>query len=103
MSRPSPNFLVSRLPSPPIPSVVAWGKSYDGVYGGLIDLSQAVPGYPTHPEMLRLLGETAARQDMTGYGPIEGEDVLRGVYAEHMSGCCHVKFLWPERPGARRY
>src|SRR5690606_41689335 len=18
-------------------------------------------------------------------------------------GCCHVKFLWPERPGARRY
>ncbi|WP_026330838.1 aminotransferase [Agrobacterium sp. 10MFCol1.1] len=85
MSQPSPNRLVSRLPSPPIPSVIAWGKSYDGAHGVLIDLSQAVPGYPTHPEMLRLLGETAARQDMTGYGAIEGEYLLREVYAKHMS------------------
>ena len=22
---------------------------------------------------------------------------------EDAGGCCHVKFLWPERPGARRY
>lgn len=87
MSKPSPNTLVSRLPGPPIPSVVAWGKSYDGAHGGLIDLSQAVPGYPAHPEMLRLLGEFAARPDMTGYGSIEGEWTLREVYAEHMSEC----------------
>ena len=48
-------------------------------------LSQAVPGYPPHPEMLRLLGEAAASPKTTGYGPIEGEDVLREAYAEHMS------------------
>ncbi|TGR65740.1 aminotransferase [bacterium M00.F.Ca.ET.194.01.1.1] len=91
MSKPSPNILVSRLPVPPIPSVVAWGRSYDGAHGGVIDLSQAVPGYPTHPEMLRLLGEAAACKDMTGYGAIEGEYLLREVYAGHMS----------ERYGAR--
>ncbi|MEN5249994.1 hypothetical protein, partial [Brucella pseudintermedia] len=22
---------------------------------------------------------------------------------QEREGCCHVKFLWPERPGARRY
>ncbi len=79
------NSLVSRLSPPPIPSVVAWGREYKGLKGPLIDLSQAVPGYPAHPEMLRLLGETAAQQAMTGYGPIEGEPLLRQVYAAHVA------------------
>ncbi|MDK4715270.1 aminotransferase [Rhizobium sp. CNPSo 4039] len=79
------NSLVARLSPPPIPSVVAWGREYKGQKGPLIDLSQAVPGYPAHPEMLRLLGETAAQQAMTGYGPIEGEPLLRQVYAAHVA------------------
>ncbi|OEC96081.1 MULTISPECIES: aminotransferase [unclassified Rhizobium] len=79
------NSLVARLSPPPIPSVVAWGREYKGSKGPLIDLSQAVPGYPAHPEMLRLLGETAAQQAMTGYGPIEGEPLLRQAYAAHVA------------------
>jgi aspartate/methionine/tyrosine aminotransferase len=79
------NPLVSRLSAPPIPSVVAWGREYKGLKGPLIDLSQAVPGYPAHPEMLRLLGETAGQQAMTGYGPIEGEPLLRKTYAAHIA------------------
>ncbi len=79
------NSLVARLSPPPIPSVVAWGREYKGLKGPLIDLSQAVPGYPAHPEMLRLLGDTASQQAMTGYGPIEGEPLLRQAYATHVA------------------
>ncbi|MGY5802098.1 aminotransferase [Rhizobium sp. LEGMi12c] len=79
------NSLVARLSAPPIPSVVAWGRDYKGLKGPLIDLSQAVPGYPAHPEMLRLLGEAAGQQAMTGYGPIEGEPLLRQAYAAHVA------------------
>ncbi|UFS83890.1 MULTISPECIES: aminotransferase [Rhizobium] len=80
-----PNPLVSRLSPPPIPSVLAWAREYKGAKGPLVDLSQAVPGYPAHPDMLRLLGEAASSPKMTGYGPIEGEGVLREAYARHMS------------------
>lgn len=79
------NPLVETLAAPPIPSVFAWGAAYDGRSGPMIDLSQAVPGYPAHPEMLRLLGENAASRTYTGYGPIEGEDSLRKAYAVHLS------------------
>ncbi|WP_349959121.1 aminotransferase [Rhizobium sp. ZPR3] len=79
------NSLVASLSAPPIPSVVAWGRDYKGLKGPLIDLSQAVPGYPAHPEMLRLLGEAAGQQAMTGYGPIEGEPLLRQAYAAHVA------------------
>ena len=79
------NPLVETLAAPPIPAVFAWGRAYDGRSGPMIDLSQAVPGYPPHPEMLRLLGECAASRAYTGYGPIEGEDSLRGAYAAHLS------------------
>ena len=85
MTRAQANPLVTRLSPPPIPSVHAWGKAYDGGLGQLIDLSQAVPGYPTHPEMLRLLGQAAASPAMTGYGPIEGDPMLREAYAQHVS------------------
>ncbi len=79
------NPLVETLAAPPIPSVFAWGAAYDGRNGPMIDLSQAVPGYPPHPEMLRLLGENAASRAYTGYGPIEGEESLRKAYAAHLS------------------
>jgi aspartate/methionine/tyrosine aminotransferase len=82
---PAFNPLVAKLSPPPVPSVAAWGRAYDGSQGPLIDLSQAVPGYPTHPEMLRLLGEAASSPAYTGYGPIEGEPKLRHAYAQHVS------------------
>ncbi|MBX4996594.1 aminotransferase [Rhizobium lentis] len=80
-----PNLRVSRLSAPPIPSVIAWSREYKGNKGPLIDLSQAVPGYPAHPEMLRRLAEAAGQQAMTGYGPIEGEPLLRKTYAAHLA------------------
>ena len=82
---PAFNPLVAKLSPPPVPSVAAWGRAYDGSQGPLIDLSQAVPGYPPHPEMLRLLGEAASSTAYTGYGPIEGETPLRQAYAAHVS------------------
>ncbi len=79
------NPLIARLSPPPVPSVLAWAKAYDGARGPLIDLSQAVPGYPPHPDMLKWLGEAAASPAFTGYGAIEGEQVLRAAYTTHVS------------------
>jgi aspartate/methionine/tyrosine aminotransferase len=84
-STPSFNPLVVQISPPPVPSVQAWARAYDGAKGPLIDLSQAVPGYPTHPDMLRLLGDMASSAAYTGYGPIEGDPVLREAYAVHLS------------------
>src|SRR3546814_8853510 len=85
---PAFNPLIEKLAPPPVPSVFAWGGTYDGSRGPLIDLSQAVPGYPPHPDMLSLLGEMASSTAYCGYGPIEGEADLRNAYArseEHTS------------------
>ncbi|SDP84946.1 hypothetical protein SAMN05428967_3829 [Phyllobacterium sp. YR620] len=79
------NLLITRLSPPPIPAVQSWGKSYDGALGPLIDLSQAVPGYPPHPAMLQWLGEAAASLAYTNYGAIEGEPALRDAYAAHVA------------------
>lgn len=87
------NPLIARLSPPPIPSVMAWAKAYDGARGPLIDLSQAVPGYPAHPDMLTWLGEAAASTTYTGYGPIEGEDALRGAYAKHVSALYDTRIV----------
>ena len=86
--RPMPplNPAIDALAVPAIPAVQAWARSYDSAHGPLIDLSQAVPGYPPPPEMLRWLGEAAASTAMTGYGEIEGEPDLRAAYAAHLSG-----------------
>jgi len=79
------NPLIARLAPPPVPSVLAWAESYDGARGQLIDLSQAVPGYPPHPDMLAWLAEAAGSRSYTGYGAIEGETMLRTAYAAHVS------------------
>ena len=47
------NPLLALTASPPIPEAKAWVARYDGSAGPLIDLSQAVPGYPPHPGAAR--------------------------------------------------
>jgi len=79
------NPLVQAIAPPPIPLAQGWLQAYGGGYGPAIDLSQAVPGYPPHAEILTQLGRAAASLDSAGYGAIEGEDALRAVYAEHLS------------------
>lgn len=85
MTRPRLNPLIASLSAPPIPAVQAWGRAYDGRLGPLVDLSQAVPGYPPEPRMLRWLADAAGSISACGYGPIEGEDELRGNYAAHQA------------------
>lgn len=80
------NPLVERLAPPPIPAVQSWARAYGGAHGPLIDLSQAVPGYPPHPDLLGWLAEAAGSAALAGYGPIEGEPALREVYAAHVAG-----------------
>ncbi|MEP1206864.1 MAG: aminotransferase [Rhizobiaceae bacterium] len=79
------NSAVAGLNAPPIPIVQNSAKDYDGRLGDLIDLSQAVPGYAIHPKLADHLQAAAARSDLLGYGPIEGETALRDAYSSHLS------------------
>lgn len=85
MPAPAFNPAIANLVTPPVPAVQAWARGYSGKLGPLIDLSQAVPGYPPHPELLAWLGKAAASTATAGYGPIEGDPALREAYARHMS------------------
>lgn len=67
--------------TPPIPAARAWMAAYDGAFGPPIDLSQAAPGAPPPPDMLRRLAAAAGRADTTRYGPILGDAPLREAYA----------------------
>ena len=49
---PSLNHLLLGTDTPPIPEASGWARRYGGGSGPLIDLSQAVPGTPPHPELL---------------------------------------------------
>jgi aspartate/methionine/tyrosine aminotransferase len=80
------NPQVARLSTPPIPSVFAWSREYDGASGLLIDLSQAVPGHPPHADLLQGLSQAAASPQACGYGAIEGELSLRQAYCHHLAG-----------------
>jgi len=51
----------------------------------LIDLSQAVPGYPPAMELRQHLGERLLDPAMHGYTPILGLPALREDYAAHLS------------------
>jgi aspartate/methionine/tyrosine aminotransferase len=71
--------------TPPIPEAQAWARSYDGAAGPLIDLSQAVPGYPPHQDLLQRLAKSAGEVGTASYGPIEGDTILRQTYASQVA------------------
>ena len=73
------------LNAPPIPLVQQSSRQYNGQCGDLIDLSQAVPGYPAHSMLNQALQDCAGQADLLGYGRIEGEPALREAYASHLS------------------
>jgi aspartate/methionine/tyrosine aminotransferase len=70
---------------PPIPAVRAWAGRYDGRAGPILDLTQAVPGYPPHPDLLAKLAEAAGGRAAATYGPIDGEPALREALAADIS------------------
>ncbi|MEM8687320.1 MAG: aminotransferase [Pseudomonadota bacterium] len=79
------NRVVADLATPPIPEVQGWAAAYGGAYGPMIQLSQAVPGYAPHPDLLAWTAEAAHNTDAAGYGLIEGEPELVEAYAGHVS------------------
>ena len=56
------NPAISQLTAPPVAIVQNWIDAYDGTHGPLIDLSQAVPGYPPHPDLVTASGEDASKK-----------------------------------------
>jgi aspartate/methionine/tyrosine aminotransferase len=80
------NPLLVDTGTPPIPEAQAWARRYDGTRGPLLDLSQAVPGYPPHPGLLDQLARAAGDPKHAGYGSIFGDLPLRETYAAHVSG-----------------
>ncbi len=65
----------------PIPTAKAWANRYDGRAGATIDLTQAVPGYKTHPELAARLAEGATSAIQARYGTIDGDETLRTALA----------------------
>ncbi len=88
----NPNLLDTA--TPPIPEAQAWARAYDGAAGPLIDLSQAVPGYPPHADLLARLSRNAGEPATASYGPIEGDTVLRQAYAAHLSSLYSGNVDW---------
>ena len=78
------NTAVTKLNAPPVSVVLNWKSSYDDSQGPLIDMSQAVPGYAAHDDMLAALGQAAADPELARYGPVEGDMTLRNAYAAHL-------------------
>jgi aspartate/methionine/tyrosine aminotransferase len=79
------NPLVADTGTPPIPEAQGWVARYGGAHGPLINMSQAVPGHPPHPDFMARLAEAAASVDAARYGPIAGDAELRAAYAAHLS------------------
>jgi len=76
--------LVRATGAPPIPAARAWAARYRGQAGPAIDLTQAVPGYPPHPDLLARLAEAAGTRAGAGYGDIFGDAALRAALAEDL-------------------
>jgi len=69
------------VPAPPIPACRAWAARYAGARGPMIDLTQALPGWPPEDGLLARLAEAARDPALAGYGPLEGEPALRAAFA----------------------
>src|SRR4051794_7727642 len=69
----------------PIPAARLWAAAYDGRSGPAIDLTQAVPGYPPHPDLLARLAEAAGDVTCAAYGAIEGDGELREALAADLA------------------
>jgi aspartate/methionine/tyrosine aminotransferase len=88
MGLPSPalNPRIAGVTAPPIPAAHAWAARYDGSCGPMLDLCQAVPGYPPHPQILEHLAVAAGDPASAKYGLINGDVALREAYAAQVSG-----------------
>src|SRR5882724_272497 len=83
---PTPNPWLAAVDPSPIGETKRWvlGRTFPADRP-LIDLSQAVPGYPPAMELRRHLGELLLDPAVHGYTPILGLPSLREDYAAHLS------------------
>jgi aspartate/methionine/tyrosine aminotransferase len=81
MNAPPLSLRIRNTFAAPIPTAKAWAGRYDGRAGPTIDLTQAVPGYPTHPDLAARLAEGAASPTQARYGTIDGDESLRAALA----------------------
>ncbi len=82
---PALNPWVASVAAPPIPAAHGWAARYDGSCGPMLDLCQAVPGYPPHPQILERLAAAAGDPASARYGLINGDIPLREAYAAQVS------------------
>ncbi len=76
---------VAAVPEPPVAEAKSWvaGRTFPASKP-LIDLSQAVPGYPPADELRAYLAELTQRPDMAAYAPALGLPHVRAATAEHL-------------------
>lgn len=79
------NSDIAAVAPPPIPEARAWAARYGGRHGPAIDLTQAVPGYAPHADLMARLGEAAGDRANFGYGEIVGDTSLREAYAAELN------------------
>lgn len=82
----TPNPWLAAVEPSPIGETKRWvlGRSFPADRP-LIDLSQAVPGYPPALELRQHLGKLLLDPGVHGYTPILGLPALREAYADHLS------------------
>ena len=90
------NSAVAALNAPPVSTVLDWKSSYDGTKGPLIDMSQAVPGYAAHDDILTSLAVAAVDPTLARYGPVEGDPEFRTAYANHVGQIYDAKIMKDE-------
>jgi aspartate/methionine/tyrosine aminotransferase len=90
--RPTLSAAVRATGVPPIPAARVWAQRYGGQAGAPIDLTQAVPGYPAHPELLARIGTAAAGAEAARYGAIAGDLALREALAEDLGRTYRAAF-----------
>jgi aspartate/methionine/tyrosine aminotransferase len=80
------NGLLRQVVEPPIAEAHGWIKSRRfPAEKPLIDVAQAVPGYPPPEALTRHLATLLERPETARYTEIEGTPELRAALAEHMS------------------
>jgi aspartate/methionine/tyrosine aminotransferase len=72
--------------SPPIPEIQSWAEA-PAIPAGLplLDLLQAVPGYPPDSRLVEHLARCFAEPGLSGYTPIQGLPELRRSFAAELS------------------
>lgn len=83
------NPLVCGTEFPPVTEAASWvaDRTFDKAFP-LIDVSQAVPGYPTSPPILQHMAKVLQDASTSKYGHVLGLPELRKAYAAELKSSC---------------